>query len=115
MAARRFSARVVGRWVGVERRGVARAVQRWRAGEAELGEDGCCQGFVFDDGEDVELACALWALEDVDVERAAHQRVPVDAWGRGEKRAGLQAVPVMDAEDVGRERLGAREEHRALP
>ena len=54
--------------------------------------------------------CALGALEDVDVEGAAHEGWPVDARGCRQECAGFQAIPVRDAEDVGREWLGERNE-----
>ena len=60
--------------------------------------------------EDAELAGALRALEDVDVEGAAHEECPVDAWGGREQGAGIQAIPVVDGEDVRREGLGLGDE-----
>jgi hypothetical protein len=102
MRSRSGSAHVVEIWGAFEGRGVACSSWGRRARDLELVEELDGGGLV-DDGEDAELTGAFRAFQDVDVERAAHQQRPVNAWGRGDERAGIQAFPVVHGKDVGRE------------
>ena len=87
---RRAAARSgVGVWGGEQGRRVASSRGWWGAGEGELVDELAGERFVVDDAEDAEAAGALGALEDVDVEGAAHEGWPVDARGRRQERAGF--------------------------
>jgi hypothetical protein len=83
---------------------VARPGERRRlGGQTEVGEDSAHRLAFRDDVDDAQAAVTLGALEDVDLERAAEERGPVDTWGCGVQNAAQQSVPMLDSDDVGSE------------